>query len=111
MTGIIYRYRDFNIEINLSPQRTAFPPHPTDGEPGHTALPRYACEVRLSGRAGQSDLPSLAVLDNCNRLFTDEQDAVIAGCCAAEAAINSAIAIQHGNAVRTAGRNRARVCA
>jgi hypothetical protein len=66
--------------------------------------------VRLSGRAGQSDRPSLAVLVNDNRLFSDEQDAVIAGCCAAEAAINSIIAIQHGNAARTTGRGRSGVC-
>lgn len=80
----IYRYRDFDIEIDVRPLEGA------GASPVGRILAGYLCHVRLSGKAGQPDLPSLALLDRGTRLFGEEQDAVIAGCCAGEAAIDTA---------------------
>ncbi len=86
MAERIYRYRDFDILIDVKPLEGA------GGNPIHRFLAGYLCHVHLSGKAGQPDLPSLALPDKGARLFVDEQEAVIVACCAGEAAIDATLA-------------------
>lgn len=85
MAERIYRYRDFDIVINVKPLEGA------TGHPVTRFLAGYLCHVHLHAKTGQPDLPSLTLLDKGARLFVEEQDAIIAGCCAGEAAINAAV--------------------
>ena len=84
MAERIYRYRDFDIAINVKPLEGA------SGSPVTRFLAGYLCHVHLRGKAGQPDLPSLTLLDRGARLFVGEQEAVFAACCAGEAAIDTA---------------------
>ncbi|WP_250479984.1 MULTISPECIES: hypothetical protein [unclassified Caballeronia] len=86
MTERIYRYRDFDIEINVKPLEGA------GGSPVNRFLAGYLCHVHLRGRAGHSDLPSLTLLNRGACLFVDQQDAAIAACRAGEAAIDATLA-------------------
>jgi hypothetical protein len=95
VTERIYLYRNFEIAITAKPLSAS----------SHAvALFRtcYICHVRLSSVDGRQHLPSLALLDSGAHLFDNEQDAVIAGRCAGEAAINAALARVEHKAERAA---------
>lgn len=85
MAERIYRYRGFDVRIDVRPLQGV-------DDTGHTIVAGYRCHVRLAGKADQSDLPPLALLDRGARLFCDEQDAVIAGCRAGEAVVDATFA-------------------
>jgi hypothetical protein len=82
----IYRYRGFDITIDVRPFGTPDPCCDFRFTGG------YLCHVRLCGMNGHPDLPALSLLDENGFLFTSELDASVKGCLAGEAAVNAALA-------------------
>lgn len=96
-----YRYRDFEIAVLAEPVRV------DDEQSTFGSVTRYLCHVYLRSKTAHPDLLPLKVLRPKYELFSDLQDAILAGCLAGEAAVNAALRPHEQNHKETESHNLA----
>jgi hypothetical protein len=103
MTQSFYRHRGF--EITVCVQVMSDPA----GVPQSGARGTYQCRVQIGNSARSSPIAALTLRGIGRSPFLDQQDAVVAGCLAAERLIEQMLAIDEPDSAEANGEHRVHI--